>query len=133
MGATTFVAVCADVSNVLTQTPAPSRVQNRQLLSRISSQSPWIGYTVTLAVASRSDDLRYNPKISQNFASICVAFRSGASNALVPLVPLVLCPFGSIMFRPLVVWSIRTWSWESVVRSWRGFGTLATPGSSFAD
>lgn len=51
MGATTFVAVCADVSSVLTQTPAPSRVQNRQ-----------------------------------------------------------------------------TWSWESVARSWRGFGTLATPG-----
>ncbi|CAL1172190.1 unnamed protein product [Cladocopium goreaui] len=51
MGATTFVAVCADVSSVLTQTPKPSRVQNRQ-----------------------------------------------------------------------------TWSWESVARSWRGFGTLATPG-----
>ena len=129
MGATTFVAICADVSSVLTQTPKPSRVQNRQLLSRSSSHfiREWNRYT-----DSRLKVRRFGIQ-SQDIASICVALRSRASNALVPLVLHLLRPFGWDMFRPLVVWSIRTWSWESVARSWRGFGTLATPGSSFAD
>ena len=67
MGATTFVAVCADVSSVLTQTPAPSRVQNRQLLSRISSHfiREWNRYTDSRLKVRRFKE--YNRKISQVF------------------------------------------------------------------
>ena len=90
MGATTFVAICADVSSVLTQTPKPSRVQNRQLLSRSSSHfiREWNRYT-----DSRLKVRRFGIQ-SQDIASICVALRSRASNALVPLVLHLLRPFG---------------------------------------